>query len=362
MDHPALRPHFFDHTMFGFLQRATVGTFARMGRGRLSAKRAARNFLTALSLPLVYLRILPDFWRRFDRFLDIERGKGATYFFIPRRGYAGRRREGIAPATRAAGYELAPLAEQIGTIASQGNEIAVHGLDAWLDESDGRSEKAILTRETGREPTGIRMHWLYFDAASPQALDAAGFSYDSTVGYNGTVGFRAGSTQAYRPPGTARLLELPLHAMDTALFYPGNLNLSDAGAVATVGRLADQFGQFGGALTINWHDRSIAPERLWDESYEGILRLLENRRTSFPTCGQAVAWFQARRAARFECSSEANRRLVRVRLDKPKHASNLRLRVYLPDPSSPDLPLAERTDPAFEDHTVSDHYEVTLPS
>ena len=44
--------------------------------------------------------------------------------------------------------------------------------------------------------------------------------YDSTIGYNETVGYRAGTTQPYRPLAASRLLELPLHVMDTALFYP----------------------------------------------------------------------------------------------------------------------------------------------
>lgn len=363
MDHPALRSHFLDHTMFGFLQRATLGTAVRVAQGRLTFRRALKNLLAAAALPLIYLRLFPDIWRRFDRFLEIERGKGATYFFIPRRGHAGRKREGVAPAKRAAGYELAPLAGQISGIAERGNEIGVHGIDSWLEADDGRAEKSILARQTGREATGIRMHWLYFDADSPRALDAAGFAYDSTVGYNGAVGYRAGTTQAYRPPGVSHLLELPLHAMDTALFYPGNLNLTDREAVGRVGRLADDFARFGGAMTINWHDRSIAAERLWDESYLSILRHLESRRAWFPTCGQAVEWFNARRSARFECESRpGGGQVVRVRLDKAIPPTNLRLRVHLPPPALRNRPLAERADPPFEDHSFSDHSEAILAS
>ena len=41
------------------------------------------------------------------------------------------------------------------------------------------------------------------------------------VGYNETVGFRAGTSQVFAPIGTKHLLELPLHIQDTSLLYPG---------------------------------------------------------------------------------------------------------------------------------------------
>ena len=41
------------------------------------------------------------------------------------------------------------------------------------------------------------MHWLYFDQNSPKTLENAGANYDSTVGYNETVGYRAGTAQGY---------------------------------------------------------------------------------------------------------------------------------------------------------------------
>ena len=132
---------------------------------------------------------------------------------------------------------------------------------------------------------GVRMHWLFFDENSPSVLDRAGFTYDSTVGYRETVGYRAGTTQAYAPPGVTNLLELPLHVMDTALFYPSYLNLGEEEAERVVSRLMDDAERFGGALTINWHDRSIAPERLWDDFYLKLLRELKSRGAWLPTAG-----------------------------------------------------------------------------
>ena len=41
------------------------------------------------------------------------------------------------------------------------------------------------------------MHWLYFGDDSPKTLEAAGFDYDSTCGYNDAVGYRAGTSQVF---------------------------------------------------------------------------------------------------------------------------------------------------------------------
>ncbi len=101
-----------------------------------------------------------------------------------------------------------------------GCEVGLHGIDAWLDSSKGREELEEIRRLTGASEIGVRMHWLYYDQQSPVALEKAGAAYDSTIGYNETVGYRAGTTQAYKPLEATRLLELPLHVMDTALFYP----------------------------------------------------------------------------------------------------------------------------------------------
>src|SRR5262249_44084924 len=55
--------------------------------------------------------------------------------------------------------------------------------------------------------------------------------------------------------------------------------------------------RFGGVLTINWHDRSIAPERLWDEFYSELLQELKKQGAWITTAGKADAWFRKRRAA-----------------------------------------------------------------
>src|SRR5205085_934857 len=136
--------------------------------------------------------------------------------------------------------------------------------------------------------------------------------------------------QVFKPLEVDRMLELPMHIMDTALFYPAHLNLSPKQARSTVQPLLEDTRRFGGALTINWHDRSIAPERLWGDFYLGLVDELKSRGAWFATAGQAVSWFRKRRSASFESVTSTNGAdRVKVSLSqKGDKLPGLRLRVH----------------------------------
>ena len=299
VDHVGIRNHKFDHTMFGFLYRATFCSLRDFFVGRKSLPQLFANWAAVVKLPLVHLGLARDFWYQFDHYVEIEGGARSTFFVIPRKGVAGCDRAGNSVAARAASYDAADLATHLQKLKSDGKEIGVHGIDAWRDSSAGSGEGEIISRLTDAGSLGIRMHWLYFDEQSPAELERAGFIYDSTVGYNETVGYRAGTTQVYRPLACDRLLELPMHAMDTALFYPSYLNLSPVQAREKMSPLIASTVRFGGVFTVNWHDRSLAPERLWDGAYRDLLAECRAAGAWFATAGETVAWFQKRRSARF---------------------------------------------------------------
>ena len=342
IDHPVLRNHFMDATMLGYLYRATAGSLADVIKGRRSLGDMLRNWGSAALLPFVHLRLAPDSWARFDRYLEIEAGLGATYFFIPERGNPGLRRDGAAPALRASRYDPEELRPQMERILAAGSEVGLHGIDAWRDASAAGREREKIASVARTASMGVRMHWLYFDENAPRALDAAGFPYDSTVGYNETVGFRAGTTQAFRPLGVANLTELPLHVMDTALFYPSYLNLGFGEARALVRSLIARFEAFGGVLTINWHDRSLFAERRWGGFYRELVADLKGRGAWFPTAAQAVAWFRKRRSARFE-GTRCDGRTVSVRcsVGADDALPALRLRVHRPVSSPSGSPFSD---------------------
>lgn len=342
VDHPSIRHHKFDRTMFGFLYRAVLGSMFDVFRGRASIRKLLTNWAAALKLPFVYLGLAKDFWHEFDLYTKLERGLPSSFFVIPFGHYPGRTRRGPAPGHRASRYGAEDVADQVRKLISAGCEVGAHGIDAWLDSSSGCKELEQIRRLTGIRDIGVRMHWLYFDKESPLILERAGAQYDSTIGFNETVGYRAGTSQAYKPLGVTRLLELPLHIMDTALFFPAYLNLSLAEARTRVGGIIHNAVLFGGSVTVNWHDRSIAPERSWGEFYADLIKELQSSGAWFATAAETVSWFRKRRSVRFEDFSDESAALeVETALDGDGLPS-VSLRVHNPRGSHKDSALREK--------------------
>ena len=196
IDHPVLRTIGLTTQCSGSVYRSTLGSLIEVWRGRKPMNTLWRNWAAVGRLPFVHLGFAKDFWREFDHYLDIEAGHGATYFVIPQGNYPGRSVNGTVPTMRACRYELVEVMPQLQRIVTAGSEVAVHGLDAWLDPEAGRKEREKVSQAVGVTEVGVRMHWLFFDGNSARALDQAGFSYDSTFGYRETIGFRAGQLKS----------------------------------------------------------------------------------------------------------------------------------------------------------------------
>jgi hypothetical protein len=360
IDHPRVCQHMCDHTMFGFLYRALIGSVIDFCRGRRSLRQVVTNWKAAFSLPLVFTGLAKDFWNQLDRYLALEKGLASTFFVIPTKGDAGVDAEGRTKRKRASRYALTDVADDLKKLLSANREIAVHGIDAWRDSAKGCDEREHIQEITGTAETGIRMHWLYFDSQAPSTLEKAGFSYDSTVGYNEAIGYRAGTTQVFKHPNVDRLLELPLHIMDTALFYPSYMNLSDDEARAAMLPLIENVTRFGGVLTINWHDRSLGPERLWADAYVTLLRDLRARAPWFATALQTVSWFRRRRTASFvRIAHDGNSVRVRTATD-PAAADLPALTVRVYNSASSSHKLGSKENALFEDFTIDRSDEVLV--
>ena len=360
VDHPSIRLHKLDHTTFGFLYRAIVGSMFNLVRGRTSLQDLLTNWLSVLKLPFIHMGVAKDYWGEFTNYAKLEHGLGSSYFVIPFKDRPGQVNKGEVQRYRASAYGATEISEQIRELTSQGCEIGLHGIDAWIDSSRGREELEQIRKLTGAQSIGVRMHWLYFDEHSPETLERAGADYDSTVGYNETVGYRAGTTQAYRPLGTTKLLELPLHIMDTALFYPSYLDLSSTQARERVTPILNYASQFGGCITLNWHDRSIAPERLWGGFYAQLMDDLKSKGAWFPTASQAVSWFRMRRSAEFQTSTlEPTSIHVKISMNEGDRLPGLRLRIY----NAPARTNENDISPVlFQDTSLTRSTDIRMPS
>lgn len=332
VDHPSIVQHKWDHTAFGFLYRALFGSLGNFFRGRIPVQSLLTNWAAALKLPFAYLGFAKDFWADFeDRYRELEKECCSTFFVIPFKDSPGIDYQGITPKFRASRYNARDIAGTIGKIVAAGCEVGLHGIDAWTDSSKALEELKEIRRLTGISETGVRMHWLYYDQRSPVALEQAEAAYDSTIGYRETVGYRAGTTQVYKPLQVTRLLELPMHVMDTALFYPDYMGLDQWQATEVLRRLTDNVIHLGGCITINWHDRSLSPERLWYTCYRDLVQDLKNRGAWFATAGQAILWFRKRRSIVFETNGvEPNTVRIKATARGEDSVPGLRLRIYNP--------------------------------
>jgi len=300
IDFAGIRNHKFDHAMWGFLYRSTVGAIRDFLRGRISMGRLLEIWRAAASLPFVYLGWVKDFWDPFDWYLRLERNLPATYFLIPFKMRPGENVAVRHSRRRATAYDITDLPHWTATLMKAGCELGVHGIDAWHSVDKARDELKRIATVSGGSRIGIRVHWLLRDANTFRVLEEAGYDYDSSVGYNETIGYRSGTTQAFCPPGAKALLELPMHIQDGALFYPHRLDLSGPEAWKRCGDLIDNARKLGGALTILWHDRSHGPERFWGDFYVRLVQTLRSSDGWFGTAAEAVGWFRRRRQVRFE--------------------------------------------------------------
>jgi hypothetical protein len=285
--------------MWGFLYRSTVGASWDVARGKIALRKLLRSWKAAAVLPLVQLGVAKDFWLPFEWYLHVEHGIPTTYYVIPFKRRVGDNVAAHHANRRASAYDIADIPEWIATLMTNGCEVGVHGIDAWHSAQTGREELQRVRAVTGDSAVGIRMHWLLRDKHTPQVLEEAGYSYDSTVGYNETVGFRAGTTQVYLPPGNRTLLELPIHVQDSALFYPQRLDLAEAEAWGLCERIIDGVKEHGGVLTLLWHDRSHGPERFWGDFYERLLGRLKALNVWIASAREVVDWFRSRREVVF---------------------------------------------------------------
>lgn len=257
----------------------------RAGAGRLKTAMRARDGGDALrearglaAVPLHRVRGTdPNF--SFERIVALERKRGASSVFFV---LAAHRvpQDGPAPET----YDrLRPRV--VETLLDLGAEVGLHAsYTAALDPARIAAEKAELER-LGATLHGQRYHYLRVDPhANLGHLEGLGFRYDSSLGFGGVPGFRAGIAHPFRPWSFAHdrpldLVEIPLAAMDVTLAEPRYLGLSVAEAERRLLALLDWAAEHGGGFSILWHadrfDRATAGG--WDALYARVIDAVNAR-------------------------------------------------------------------------------------
>ena len=126
---------------------------------------------------------------------------------------------------------------------------------------------------------GGRQHYLRWEApATWRHWDDAALSYDSTLGYSATAGFRCGTCYEYPAFDLSgrvqlKLRERPLVAMDVALLSESCMALTPGQAYEQVTALAQACRRFGGDFTLLWHNDSLVHR--WQKLlYKRIVRAI----------------------------------------------------------------------------------------
>ena len=179
-----------------------------------------------------------------------QRNIHSTMFVISRRGHR-----------RDANYELAQIASLLLAAQKQGHSIELHGSYTSIIEGGGLSpESAAMQEATGCKPKGNRQHWLRFDDHEKlyKAVAGAGMSFDSTLGFSETVGFRNGASFAFPPYDFQNecpfdFLEIPLVLMDVSLEAAAkNLDRTPQSLAEEVLQESRRFGW--GGVSVLWHN------------------------------------------------------------------------------------------------------------
>jgi hypothetical protein len=166
----------------------------------------------------------------------------------------------------------------IGHIGRRGHELGLHPSSSTYRDAALTSEEfarllGVAEAEGVRqEEWGGRQHFLRW--ANPETWrnwEAAGLSYDSTLGYAEVVGFRTGTCHPYRvfdlqERRPLRLRELPFQVMDGTLL--SLMALPPDAALAAVMDIAAECRRYRGCVGILWHNNTLLRtdrEKRWYE-------------------------------------------------------------------------------------------------
>lgn len=170
-------------------------------------------------------------------------------------------------------------------------EAGLHGSFYSLSQNFIKSEKQTLEKAIDRKINILRQHWLHIpNQLGWSAIKNAQFKIDSTLGWNGSVGFRGGMARPFQilldTNTMDTLWEVPLLLMDGPLFC--DMNMSPYERSQLVKNLFKILVERGGCMAINWHERAADKSYNWAPLLEEILSLAAHSKFRFLTLQEAV--------------------------------------------------------------------------
>jgi hypothetical protein len=258
------------------LKGAAARAKADLAHGRVRA--GLRELRGLAGAPLHKASGTDPFWS-FDRILADERrlGSSSTFFLMADHaheldGPAGEQYEELRP-------------RLVETLLDGGAEVGLHGSYSAADDPERISAEKETLEQLAGSVRGQRYHFLRLDPhRNLGQLEAAGFVYDSSLGFSDALGFRAGIAHPFHPWDFEReapraLVEVPLAAMDVTLSAERYLDLSANEADERLQALLDWAAENGGGFAVLWHseqyDSALLPG--WDRLYGRLIEEVQRR-------------------------------------------------------------------------------------
>jgi peptidoglycan/xylan/chitin deacetylase (PgdA/CDA1 family) len=226
----------------------------------------------------------PDAWDNLEKVAaaTAQYGAKSTFFMLPN---PSKSTAGIANAD----YRLTHgLWRRLHQLKEDCCELGLHGsLGTATDAS-------LLTRDLDNlqyEGSGIRFHYLSWNPSQTLAtLDAAGFDYDSTLGFAEHFGFRNSFCLPFYPfnfalDKEAAFLEIPLIIMDATLNHPNYLQLNSDEVLPALIPVFAEIKKFGGVASVLWHNQNFDPANTQNgpAQFHEIMRHLQQQGAAFRT-------------------------------------------------------------------------------
>ncbi|OQX52272.1 MAG: hypothetical protein B5M53_09045 [Candidatus Cloacimonas sp. 4484_209] len=195
------------------------------------------------------------------------------------------------------------IAELIRFLDKEGWEIGLHGsLRSYNNRRVLQKERNNLSNILGKDIIGIRQHYLKFEVPITWLIqEKCGFKYDTTLGYNERIGYRAGMTFPYLTYDLSQnrklnLIEFPLTIQDVVLFQkePTSIEKSIKRCIMIIEKIK----KLNGLAVLLWHPGGVVYEK--EESkyfnvYQSILEYLNTQNGYIATAKEILNWWKKRK-------------------------------------------------------------------
>ena len=194
-------------------------------------------------------------------------------------------------------FDVPAIRKTIKQFSDSGWDVGLHqSIESYKNEPLLRVEKGELDAITQKSATGVRQHYLKVDIPDIWlAQEAAGFDYDSSMGFTTTIGFRSATCFPFRVfdsrnDAPLRLIEIPLAIMEREVLT------KDKDPWELCMEILETVEKYGGVATILWHQRFFNEDEFpgYAKLYEKIIGYCQERGAWVTSLSDVHEWWAGR--------------------------------------------------------------------